>query len=63
MPCFVESPDDDLRLQFEAMNELSPEEKAVARTVIEGLLLKHAARQWAGRVNQGSTKAEATKGG
>jgi transcriptional regulator with XRE-family HTH domain len=39
-------PDDDLRLQFEAMAQLSPEEKSVARAVLEGLLLKHAARQW-----------------
>jgi len=39
-------PDDDLRLQFEAMNQLSTEEKAVAREVLEGLLLKHSARKW-----------------
>lgn len=38
-------PDDDLRLQFEAMSQLSPEEKTVARSVIEGLLLKHVARR------------------
>ena len=41
-------PDEDLRLQFEAMSQLSPEEKGVARAVLEGLLLKHAARQWVG---------------
>lgn len=39
-------PDDDLRLQFEAMNQLSPDEKEVARAVLDGLLLKHVARQW-----------------
>lgn len=39
-------PDDDLRLQFEAMSQLSPDEKEVARAVLDGLLLKHAARQW-----------------
>jgi transcriptional regulator with XRE-family HTH domain len=39
-------PDEDLRLQFEAMNQLSPEEKDVARAVLEGLLIKHAARKW-----------------
>jgi hypothetical protein len=39
-------PDEDLRLQFEAMGQLSPEEKRVARDVLEGLILKHAARQW-----------------
>lgn len=40
-------PDEDLRLQFEAMNQLSPEEKDVARAVLEGLLIKHVARKWA----------------
>jgi len=40
-------PDDDLRLQFEAMRQLSPEEKRVARAVLEGLLLKHAAQRFA----------------
>ena len=39
-------PDEDLRLQFEAMSQLTPEEKHVARAVLEGLLLKHVARQW-----------------
>lgn len=39
-------PDEDLRLQFEAMSQLTPEEKEVARVVLEGLLLKHAANQW-----------------
>ena len=39
-------PDDDLRLQFEAMSQLTAEEKEVARAVLEGLLLKHVARQW-----------------
>jgi transcriptional regulator with XRE-family HTH domain len=44
-------PDEDLRLQFEAMAQLTPEEKAVARAVLEGLILKHAARQWGGQGN------------
>lgn len=39
-------PDDDLRLQFEAMNQLTVDEKNVARAVIEGLLLKHAAHRF-----------------
>lgn len=39
-------PDDDLRLQFEAMGQLTPEEKGVARAVLEGLLLKHAANRF-----------------
>ena len=39
-------PDDDLRLQFEAMGQLTPEEKGVVRAVLEGLLLKHAAHRF-----------------
>jgi transcriptional regulator with XRE-family HTH domain len=39
-------PDEDLRLQFEALGQLSVEEKQVARAVLEGLILKHAARRW-----------------
>jgi transcriptional regulator with XRE-family HTH domain len=39
-------PDEDLRLQFEAMSQLTPEEKNVARAVLEGLLLKHAAHRF-----------------
>jgi transcriptional regulator with XRE-family HTH domain len=39
-------PDDDLRLQFEALKSFSPEEKEVARSVIEGLIIKHDAQKW-----------------
>jgi FixJ family two-component response regulator len=39
-------PDEDLRLELEAMAQLSQKEKSVARAVLEGLILKHAARQW-----------------
>lgn len=39
-------PDEDLRLQFEAMSQLTAEEMEVARAVLEGLLLKHVARKW-----------------
>lgn len=41
------SPADDLRLQFEAVSQFSPEEKAVARTVIESLILRHTATRFA----------------
>lgn len=41
-------PDEDLRLQFEAMGQLTPDEKEVARAVLEGLILKHAAQRWVG---------------
>lgn len=39
-------PDDDLALQFEAVSEFSAEEKQTVRDLLEGLILKHAARRW-----------------
>jgi transcriptional regulator with XRE-family HTH domain len=39
-------PDDDLRLQFEAINSFDPEEKQVVRSLLEGMILKHEARRW-----------------
>jgi transcriptional regulator with XRE-family HTH domain len=39
-------PDDDLRLQFEALSQFTPEEKAVARIVLESLILKHDASRF-----------------
>ncbi|HSX11746.1 MAG TPA: helix-turn-helix transcriptional regulator [Chlamydiales bacterium] len=39
-------PHDDLRLQFEKMNQFNAEEKKVAKAVLEGLILKHEAKKW-----------------
>jgi transcriptional regulator with XRE-family HTH domain len=39
-------PDDDLRLQFEAVTRFSTEEKKVVKSVLEGMILKHEARRW-----------------
>jgi transcriptional regulator with XRE-family HTH domain len=39
-------PDDELRLQFEAVVKFSKEEKKVAKAVLEGLILKHEASRW-----------------
>ena len=39
-------PDDELRLQFEALSHFTTEEKAVARSVLESLIIKHAAHQF-----------------
>lgn len=33
-------PDEDLRLQFEALSAMSPEEKQVAKTVLEAMIVK-----------------------
>jgi len=41
-------PDDDLRLQFEALRDFGPDEKKTAREVLDGLILKHEAKRWAG---------------
>lgn len=38
-------PDDDLRLQFEALSQLGDDEKDVVRSVLEGLLLKNQAKR------------------
>lgn len=40
------SPDEDLRLQFEALKGFSPEEKQVAKSVLESLILKHDANRF-----------------
>jgi transcriptional regulator with XRE-family HTH domain len=39
-------PDPELRLQFEAVSQFTPEEKAVAREVLESLILKHTANRF-----------------
>jgi transcriptional regulator with XRE-family HTH domain len=38
-------PGEDMRLQFEAVSQLAPDEKEVVRSVLEGILLKHEARR------------------
>jgi transcriptional regulator with XRE-family HTH domain len=39
-------PDDDLRLQFEAVTRFSSEEKKVVKSILEGMILKHEAKRW-----------------
>jgi hypothetical protein len=39
-------PDDDLKLQFEAVSHFDPDEKKVVRSLLEGMILKHEARRW-----------------
>ena len=38
-------PDEEMRLQFEAVSQLSKEEKEVVKSVLEGILLKHQAKR------------------
>lgn len=41
-------PDEELRLQFEAVKQLDPEEKKVVWSVLESILNKNDARRWMG---------------
>ncbi len=38
-------PDEELKLQFEALKRLSPEEKKIAKTLLQGLIMTHDAKQ------------------
>lgn len=40
-------PSDDLRLQFEALNRLTDDEKTTVRNVLDALLLRHEAKRFA----------------
>lgn len=40
-------PDDEFRLQFEALAALGKEERKVIKTVLDALLLQHEAKRWA----------------
>ena len=46
-------PDEELRYQFEALARFRPEEKKVAKTVIESLILKHEAERWSKGAGEG----------
>ncbi len=39
-------PDEDLRLQFEAISKFNKDEKRVVKALLEGLILKHEAQRW-----------------
>lgn len=39
-------PDEDLRLQFEAISRMPLAQKQVAKEVLEGLIIKHEAKRW-----------------
>ena len=43
-------PDDDLRLQFEAISRFDTTEKMIVKEVLEGLILKHEAKRWASSI-------------
>ncbi|TVP78206.1 MAG: XRE family transcriptional regulator [Puniceicoccaceae bacterium] len=39
-------PDDELRLQFEAISRFDPEERKVVKALLDSLILKHESRRW-----------------
>jgi len=39
-------PDEDLKLTFEALSQFDAEEKAVAKKVLQGLIIQHQAKRW-----------------
>jgi transcriptional regulator with XRE-family HTH domain len=59
-------PDDELRLQFEALRQFDEEERKTALEVLEGLILKHQAKRMVQRTqSQAATRstAKAAQGG
>ena len=40
-------PDEDLRLQFEAVSQFDASEKKILKALLDSLILKHQARPWA----------------
>ncbi|WP_246545330.1 helix-turn-helix domain-containing protein [Photorhabdus hainanensis] len=50
------NPDEELRLQFEAISQFTPEEKEVARVLLESLILKHDANRFARNNSRAGTK-------
>lgn len=39
-------PDEDLKMEFEALNQFDAEEKAIAKKVLQGLIIQHQAKRW-----------------
>ena len=54
------TPVDELRLQFEALKEFTPQEMEVAKKVIQGLILQHHANQFQTMGNYESTERPST---
>ena len=54
-------PDDTLKRQFEALRQFDADERHVAESVLESLILKHQARQAVMRSQPGSRAVDATQ--
>jgi len=46
-------PSDELKLQFEALSAFDDEDRAIARAVIESLILRHQSKRWLGHKEAG----------
>ena len=38
--------DDDLKLQFEAVSRLEPEQRTIIKELVEGMIIKYESRRW-----------------
>lgn len=50
-------PDDELRIQFEALGQFDAEEKLVVKELLDSLILKHQARKWTSSTRQEPARA------
>lgn len=55
------NPTDELRLQFEAVSQLPPEEQSVVKEVLESLIIKYQARRWDSARAAAEKKTDSTK--
>ncbi len=39
-------PDEDLKLEFEAVSQFDTEEKAITKKILQGLIIQHQAKRW-----------------
>ncbi len=44
-------PDEELKLVFEALSQFNPEDKAMAKKILHGLILQHQAKRWINTAN------------
>lgn len=44
-------PNDELKLQFEAVSQMSPEDKLAIKTLLDGMIVKHQTKQIVGNLN------------
>jgi hypothetical protein len=50
-------PSDDLRLQFEAVNHMSYEDRQISEALVDGMILEHQTKQMIGNLgSQGSIR-------